>query len=248
MILMLGDTHGNFSHILPVVRDRKPAAVILLGDVQARRPLEQELAEVMALTEIWWIHGNHDTDTQADHGNLFRSALADRSLHARVVEIDGVRVAGLGGIFREKIWWPVPVESKPVFANYDELEQHINRELANRKISNAKAHKELLKHRSTIFHDGWLMLYGQQADILVTHEAPSCHPHGFKAIDVLARSMKVKTAFHGHHHDRIPYESQWSRLGFAAYGVGLCGVTDMDGRLIAPGMLDDRIKRFPATH
>lgn len=245
MILMLGDTHGNFGHILPIVQARKPAAIIFLGDIQARRPLEQELAGVVELTEIWWIHGNHDTDTQADHDNLFGSALADRNLHGRVVEIDGVRVAGLGGIFREKVWWPVPLKSKPVFANYAELERHIHRELALHRISDAKAHAELLKQRSTIFHDEWLRLHAQQADILVTHEAPSCHPHGFKAIDVLAQSMQVTSTFHGHHHDRINYESQWDRLGFAAHGVGLCGVTDMSGGLIAPGMLDARIKRFP---
>jgi cytosine/adenosine deaminase-related metal-dependent hydrolase len=40
-----------------------------------------------------------------------------------------------------------------------------------------------------------------RADILVTHEAPSCHPYGFAAIDALARAMGVVRSFHGHQHD-----------------------------------------------
>lgn len=56
-----------------------------------------------------------------------------------------------------------------------------------------------LLHKGTIFWNDWMQLYGQQADILVTHEAPTCHPHGFRGIDVLAHCMKVKFTFHGHH-------------------------------------------------
>lgn len=65
-------------------------------------------------------------------------------------------------------------------------------------------------------------------DILVTHEAPSCHPQGFKAIDDLARAMRVQKAYHGHHHDRIDYSREWGSLGFQAIGVEFCGVTDQD--------------------
>ena len=43
-------------------------------------------------------------------------------------------------------------------------------------------------------------LAGQQADILVTHEAPSSHPAGRAALDALARSMGVRLIVHGHHH------------------------------------------------
>jgi hypothetical protein len=78
----------------------------LLGDIQARRPLQVELAPILALTEVWFIPGNHDTDSDADHDHLFGSELADRNLHARVVEIAGFRVAGLGGVFRESIQMP----------------------------------------------------------------------------------------------------------------------------------------------
>ncbi len=80
MILMFGDVHGNFDHVLRVVDEHAPKAIILLGDVQAQRPMEQELADVLDKTEVWFIHGNHDTDSQADYNNLFGSALADRMM------------------------------------------------------------------------------------------------------------------------------------------------------------------------
>ena len=94
------------------------------------------------------------------------------------------------------------------------------------------------QHRSSIFPEDYFHLVSQQADILVTHEAPSAHPHGFAAIDELARSMKVGKAFHGHHHDRLDYSDDRTRLGFAAFGVGYCGVMDINGCCIQPGKFD----------
>ena len=84
-------------------------------------------------------------------------------------------------------------------------------------------------HRSTIFPIDYASLASQKADILVTHEAPSCHPHGFSAIDQLARLMNVGWSFHGHHHDNFDYQKSWKPLGFNAYGVGLRGIARFDG-------------------
>ena len=106
MILFCGDPHGHFGHLIEAVQAHQPAAVILLGDLQAQRPLEDELALILDKTEVWFIHGNHDTGTEADHDHLFGSALAHRNLHGRVVEIAGLRIAGLGGVFRGKVWTP----------------------------------------------------------------------------------------------------------------------------------------------
>ena len=87
-----------------------------------------------------------------------------------------------------------------------------------------------LTHRSTIFPDDYERLVKQRADILVTHEAPSAHPHGFAAIDDLARSLGVKKTFHGHHHDQLDYSAERTRLGFDAFGVGFRGIFDQDGQ------------------
>jgi len=247
MIFMFGDTHGNFKHVARVVAEHQPRAIIFLGDIQAQRPLHEELAEVINKTDVWFIHGNHDTDSQRDYDNLFNSELAERNLHGRIVEIAGLRVAGLGGVFRGEIWYPDSPEAKPSFDNYSEYlkgsepRQIFNAAAIRAENANqihAKVQGKLLKHRSSIFYQEWLDLYGQHADILVTHEAPSCHPHGFKVIDELARSMRVKFAFHGHHHDRLNYQSFEKELRFSAHGVGIGGVSDQYGGMVLAGKFD----------
>ncbi|NYG35483.1 metallophosphoesterase family protein [Sphaerotilus montanus] len=117
-IWLCGDVHGRFEHLIGAVlqppQGQRPAAIVLLGDVQAARPLELELAAILPHTEVWFIHGNHDTDSDADHDHLFGSALAHRNLHGRVVEVAGVRIAGLGGVFRGQGSGLEPAESLAV--------------------------------------------------------------------------------------------------------------------------------------
>ena len=76
MIYFFGDVHGHFDHVLDIVVRDRPAAIVLLGDLQAQRPLEAELEFILEMTEVWFIHGNHDTDSDADYDHLFGSALA----------------------------------------------------------------------------------------------------------------------------------------------------------------------------
>ena len=183
MILFCGDPHGHSGHIIEAVQEHQPAAVILLGDLQAQRPLEIELATILQKTEVWFIHGNHDTDSEADHDHLFGSAMAERNLHGRVVEVAGLHIAGLGGVFRGKVWTPrhrppskIPNSTWP--------------DAAKATFGAGACHS--LTHRSTIFPDDYERLLKQRADILVTHEAPSAHPHGFAAIDLLPAAWVCK--------------------------------------------------------
>jgi hypothetical protein len=221
-IFFCGDVHGHFEHVIKAVRDQRPAAVVFLGDLQSKQPLDQVLEPILALTEIWWIHGNHDTDSDADCEHLFGSTLADRNLHGRVVEVAGLRIAGLGGIFRGQVWAP---PAPLIFESQDEYAARCGK-------GNLWRGGLLRKHRSSIFPDDYYRLVGERAEILVTHEAPSCHPHGFVEIDELAHSLGVRATFHGHHHDRLDYSSHRERLGFDAYGVSFCGITDEGGRVI----------------
>jgi len=69
----------------------------------------------------------------------------------------------------------------------------------------------------------------QQADILVTHEAPSCHKHGFHEIDLLAQTMGVSHIFHGHHHQ---YYTATLANGISLCGTPISGVVDLSGELI----------------
>ncbi|MGE4449106.1 MAG: metallophosphoesterase [Azospira sp.] len=228
-IFFAGDTHGQFGHVIKAVQQYQPAAVIFLGDLQASRPLDQELQPILGSTEIWFIHGNHDTDSDHDYDHLFGSALAGRNLHGRVVDIAGIRIAGLGGVFRGQVWMP------PGDAQYETPEAYIAR------CGKGNLWRKGLprKHRSSIFPIDYAHLVGDRADILVTHEAPTSHPHGFDAIDELAHSLGVSRLFHGHHHDRLDYTAHRERLGFEAFGVGFCGITDQVGHVVVAGEFDE---------
>lgn len=211
-LMFFGDPHGSFDFVIRCAQKYRPEAIILLGDIQAQRPLELELAPILDLTEAWFIHGNHDTDSDADHDNLFGSELAHRNLHGRVVEVGGYRVAGLGGVFRESIWSP-PLQ--PAYRSaIDRL----------KVIRPAERWRGGLprRHRSSIFPDEYERLALQRADILVTHEGLGGHPHGWKALDDLANSLGVRLVVHGHLHQTIDYVAD-GRLdpaaGYQAFGV-----------------------------
>jgi len=224
-IWFCGDNHGEFAHIIAAVKRHRPSAIVLLGDVQAPNPLQIELAEILSGTAVYWIPGNHDTDTEADYDNLFGSDLADRNLHGRVVNIEGVRIAGLGGIFREKVWLP------PGEPTYNSAKEYL------RVAGKGNRWREglPLRHRSTIFYDDYLRLSRLSADVLVTHEAPGVHPHGNEALELLAITMGAGRLYHGHTHDALAYDHPHVKL----CGVGLCGITSFDGVKIIPGKLDD---------
>lgn len=83
-----------------------------------------------------------------------------------------------------------------------------------------------------------------RADVLVTHEAPSPHPHRFAAIGELARSLRASKSFHGHHRDSRDYSSNWDALGVQARGVGFRGIMDLEGRVIRAGNYDDKARRL----
>lgn len=153
-----------------------------------------------------------------------------RNLHGRVVEIAGVRIAGLGGVFRGEVWHPPEVRYESFAA--------LKASQSGRPMVKAQRSERDRKHQSTIFPDVYNKLVGKRADILVTHEAPSCHPHGFAVIDDLARRLGVHTSLHAHHHDRLDYAAYFGRLRFKAFGVGFCGITDQDGQIIREGDFD----------
>lgn len=213
----------------------QPMAVVLLGDIESPRPLHVELSPIK--DKVWWITGNHDTDNSKSWSNLMNGELADRCLDGRVVTLpDGTRLAGLGGVFREKIWLP-PAE--PKFESYDAWLGSLQPGWNNRQGGKQPMFEsELLKHCSTIFHDRYQELASLRAEILVTHEAPNFHRHGNEVLTLLALALDAKTTFHGHHHDRLDYSQSAADLGMAAFGVGLRGITGRDGRLIVAGELD----------
>lgn len=222
-IFFVGDPHNRFEEIIQAIDAHRPEAVILLGDMTVDVPLHDALQHVVNITDVWWIHGNHDCDEERWYEHLFESQLADRNLNGRVAEIGGLRIAGLGGVFRGRFWHP----------NY-EMRWHTRDEYLRQAGKGNRWRGGLpLKARCAIWWEDYDRLSRQHADILVTHEAPGCHHHGFGIIDDLARSMEVRTIYHGHHHRDYTAEIEG---GITVRGVGLAGITDEHGNIILCGL------------
>jgi len=199
-LLFFGDPHGDFTSVIQAVEALQPQAVILLGDMQATRPLHVELAPIIS-TDIWFIPGNHDTDSELFYDNLWGSTLGNKNLHGRVAQIAGYNVAGLGGVFRNSIWNPELSIEKAAFPSPQALLRHMKRtERWRDGIS--------LRHRSSVFPSDFTYLSNQRADILVTHEGLASAAFGQPVLNDLARSLGANLVVHGHLHQDIDYEAQ----------------------------------------
>lgn len=212
MILFAGDAHGDF---VPIIEEAGPAtAVILLGDQEPQVPLVDELGPGVA-PKTWWIFGNHDSD-YADY-MAHHESMADRNLHCRVVEIEGVRVAGLGGIFRSNLFGvdqTTRLDEVDLVCPYD-----TRASIAQQRQGKRNAPVDM----TTIFPEdlGALLQFKGQVDVLVTHEAPESHKLGYPLIGDIARALGVKMLIHGHHHERY---SATLTGGIRVEGIGMAGM------------------------
>lgn len=212
-MLFVGDPHGRYEHIIQAIEAEPPAACVLVGDQCYDEPIDQLFAPIDGKTALHWIHGNHDTDRPGWYANLFDSPWADRNLHGRVQAMAGVRVAGLGGVFRGGIWMP---GEHPAYAD---------RASWKRQHASNKYRQLERKHQSTIWPEDYDALAMKFADILVLHEAPSSHQHGYAALDDLAEVLDVKLIVHGHHHQQYTATLD---SGVAVAGLGLAQLAWLD--------------------
>jgi hypothetical protein len=122
------------------------------------------------------------------------------------------RLRVLAGIFRSQPWYP------PIFP------RSITRQglIAHCGKGNLWRGGLPRKHRSSIFPEDIQCFDSLKADILVTHEAPIDHPHGFQAIDYLAQSLVATTIIHGHHHDPFSYDDN------SVFNIGIYGLMELD--------------------
>jgi predicted phosphodiesterase len=203
-IVFIGDIHQHWHYIeaglaaLPT----QPRAAVLLGDIQCDRPLDELAAPLLDRgIAVHWIHGNHDNDGGPEMwANLTaperNPITAGGGLHGRIVEIEGVRIAGLGGTFRPRVWAP-PLP--PMLRHRYELPD----DLVSLGAGYGAQQRTALAHSlgtAAIWPEDIETLRSQKADVLVTHEAPSSHPSGSAEIDRLARAMGARMIVHGHHH------------------------------------------------
>ena len=188
-ILFAGDPHRDIAPILRACLNLPPGALILAGDCDCSAPLPQLFAPAIAQGwQIRWILGNHDTETAAAYDNLTTS---EGNLGLSVATIANLRIAGLPGVFKPRVWQPG--DGPPAFRT---------RAAFQATLRPAELWRDGLPlwHRDTIFPEDFDHLATLRADILVSHEAPSSHPHGFAVIDALAEALGARLIVHGHHH------------------------------------------------
>jgi predicted phosphodiesterase len=230
-VIFVGDLHRQWHHVVRglAALPRPPRAAVLLGDMECHEPLDVLAAPLLdAGAEVHWIWGNHDYDG----GPEMWANLVDRernrrtregSLNARVATIGGVRIAGLGGTFRRRVWEP---PAAPRLRARSDLAADIAELGADWTEAQRLAMAEALAAMA-IWPEDADALAGLRADVLVTHEAPSSHPQGFCAIDELARRLGARLIVHGHHH--LCYRARASD-GLEVQGVGAGWAIGLDGR------------------
>lgn len=190
---VFSDPHGNYAPMKQMLRGGAPALSLFLGDFDLDRPLDIELGDLVnAGSAVHFVHGNHDADRESWHDFVFESPLASRNLTGRVVDVGGAKIAGLGGVFHADVWHPQDGSGVAKFATREEF-MAVN-------SKNAWRGGLPLRHRSTIFPEDFNALAGLEADILISHEAPSSHKYGHAEIDDLAEVLGVKVIIHGHLH------------------------------------------------
>lgn len=231
-IWFVGDVHGEFSHLARTLQAAKerPRWIVFAGDIEISHKPFREILEPVYLVDqeirVAFIHGNHDADSH-DHWDMLHDCGPAIPLHGQVLNLSGVLVAGLGGHFVERVWMP-PGQPK-FFSKQASMNRGAFQHRGGQR-PNARFH-------AAIYPDDLGSLARKPADILVTHEAPSCHPRGFEVLDSLARDLHVARSFHGHHHDDLTaqYATQREKLGFDAVGLRYCQIKNGLGEDIFNG-------------
>lgn len=211
-ILFYGDPHGTWRPLVDAVLEHKPAAVVLVGDMGLNEPLQFKLHAIWNLVPEWkWIIGNHDVDSYEEYDSLV--AYPEGNLGGRWAKLDGRIIAGLGGVYRASVWYPrfTGGAEPPIYNTRQDLAK------VTPKFDRMEGDLPLA-YRATIFPEDHAALKKVRADILVCHQAPSSHHHGFEGIDDLARDMRVGLVIHGHHHES--YQGH-TRDGIPVRGLGL---------------------------
>jgi hypothetical protein len=220
-VVFAGDPHRNFAPILRACGNMPVGTLIIVGDCDCPAPLPRLLAPLLDRGwDVRWILGNHDTETEAAFDNLCASP-GDMGL--RVISIGGLRIAGLPGVFKPRVWYPRPEPGSgriepPSFTTRAAFQASLRpHEVWRGGLP--------LWHRDTIFPEDFDLLGGTGCDVLVTHEAPSSHPHGFAVIDALAATCGARLIVHGHHH--ASYGAVLPN-GIGVRGLGLAELWPLD--------------------
>lgn len=225
-IVIAGDPHGNFAPILRACTEREPGTLVLLGDCELRMPLRHMLAPVfMRGWDVRWILGNKDTETATVFDHLVGD-FPEGDIGGKVIEVDGLRIAGLAGVFKPRIWYPrIDEPGDAIDPPRFNTRQEFLASLPQREHWRGGLP---LWHRDSIFPEDFACLAQHRFDVLVSHEAPSCHRHGFAVIDGLAEVAAARLIVHGHHHESYSAKLS-SGIDVRGLAVGEAWVLEVPG-------------------
>ena len=200
-----------------------------MGDIECTAPLD-ELARPLLDRGIavHWISGNHDNDGGREMWDNLTDPVRNPitsggALHGRVVDIAGVRVAGLSGIFRPRVW---DSRRMPSLRRRADLAADLAKLGPALRVEHVDA---LIHSLSTIaiWHEDVEALAKLHADVLVVHDAPCSHRDGHAVLTDLARRMGARAVLHGHHH--VSYVAENVADDLRAVGVGASWVWTSPG-------------------
>lgn len=177
MIGALGDIHGAFDAARTIMeRHREVPFWLCVGDVADANGHYEPLP-----SPLYWIKGNNENFETIASGSLPANLRYIPNGH--VIEIDGVRVAGLGGTFAPTQYEVAAADLSPGPASRkDDKRRHFVRE----EVERCKAMEAI--------------------DIFLSHEAPRPFrvPRGIDAgktpINELLTAMTPRLHLFGHHH------------------------------------------------
>jgi predicted phosphodiesterase len=195
-IYVVGDPHGRtrIEHeIIPELLRRPPGVVVLAGDIELDQPFRTQFKPLFdAGHSMHWILGNHDVEFVENAFFLLHPKLGypEGNLHLKVLDVAGLRVTGLGGIFKSRVWSP---PKKPVFASRQAWFE------TNKQTWRGGLPLHMV---DTIWPEDYAAALELKVDLLVTHEGTSAigDNRGFQAIDDLAAAQGCRYIAHGHHH------------------------------------------------
>jgi predicted phosphodiesterase len=235
-LIFIGDIHQNWHHVAAglATLPTPPRAAVLLGDIECMLPLDQLAAPLLDRgVEVYWIHGNHEYDAGRE---MWENLVAPKrnpltsagALHNRIIEIAGLRVAGLGGTFLPHVW---SGNSPPRLHRREQLAADLPVSRPDLNAPQAVAFAHFLA-TTAIWPEDVDALAAQRTDVLVTHEAPSSHPAGVMVLDDLARAMGARLIVHGHHHITSRAEAT---DGLRVFAVGAAWAVDLNGTVVWRG-------------
>jgi Icc-related predicted phosphoesterase len=200
----LGDIHGDFDSVRRIQRKHSDIPFWLcVGDVADAEGRYEPFD-----APVYWIKGNNENFDRIASGQL------PANLHyvpnARLLEIGGVRVAGLGGTFAPT-WYDTPAEALP-----------------HPRKGTAKATELADKRRHFVREEVAACQAMRDVDVLLTHEAARpFYPGGAGSkrgmdagktpVNEILAAMKPRLHLFGHHH-RF---SEQERQGVKSVGMDL---------------------------